>query len=571
MMPNLSLISANKTPLARPASKSRQNAAILFAPEDYAVSATDVVGRAVAGYGFLRAFANYAEVSEFVGCPVHLGAESAFIKAMQEWGRGKQCYVADARRNDVLSSVGCLYRPDPLIASHAWARSCNAASWAWSICGITHTTASTRVMEGIANWAASPVQPWDAVICTSHAVKAMVESVLASQEEYLRSRLGATRNPRPQLPVIPLGVAAESFNFSEGERKSAREALGLSPQAIAVLFVGRLSYHDKAHPLALYQALEAAAEGKEIVLIECGWHADESIVQAYSEAARAACPSVKTMFLDGREPAQLQTAWRVADIFCSLSDSIQETFGLTPVEAMAAGLPVVVADWDGYKDTVRDGIDGFRIPTLMPAAGYGADLAQRHLLAMDDYHLYCGYVGQLVAVDIAAATQAFKQLFNDPDLRRRMGADAKRRVREVFDWKLIIPRYQELWAELAAMRKSAAAFTTGSKLAAYPVRMDPFHIFASYPTSRLTPETRLMRVGDDAIARLSHLRSLSMVAFADALFPTAEECEAILRQFDGAAVITAADLVAKIQKPRQQWVHRGLAWMVKMGVLQVAR
>ena len=34
-----------------------------------------------------------------------------------------------------------------------------------------------------------------------------------------------------------------------------------------------------------------------------------------------------------------------------------------PVEAMASGLPVIVSDWDGYKETVRDGVDGFRIPT----------------------------------------------------------------------------------------------------------------------------------------------------------------------------------------------------------------
>ena len=46
-------------------------------------------------------------------------------------------------------------------------------------------------------------------------------------------------------------------------------------------------------------------------------------------------------------------------MFCSLPDSVEETFGIVPIEAMAAGLPVVVSDWDGYKDTVRDNVDGF--------------------------------------------------------------------------------------------------------------------------------------------------------------------------------------------------------------------
>ena len=29
-------------------------------------------------------------------------------------------------------------------------------------------------------------------------------------------------------------------------------------------------------------------------------------------------------------------------------------------------MPVVVSDWDGYRDSVRDDVDGFRIPTMMP-------------------------------------------------------------------------------------------------------------------------------------------------------------------------------------------------------------
>ena len=74
-------------------------------------------------------------------------------------------------------------------------------------------------------------------------------------------------------------------------------------------------------------------------------------------------------------------------MFCSLSDNIQETFGIVPIEAMAAGLPVVVSDWDGYKDTVRHGVDGFRISTCMPQAGLATDLALRHALEVDTYDM----------------------------------------------------------------------------------------------------------------------------------------------------------------------------------------
>ena len=58
-----------------------------------------------------------------------------------------------------------------------------------------------------------------------------------------------------------------------------------------------------------------------------------------------------------------------SDLFVSPVDNVQETFGLTPIEAMAAGLPSVVSDWDGYRDTVQHVEHGFRIPTLAPPAG----------------------------------------------------------------------------------------------------------------------------------------------------------------------------------------------------------
>ncbi len=132
--------------------------------------------------------------------------------------------------------------------------------------------------------------------------------------------------------------------------------------------------------------------------------------------------------LDGRSPEARETAWAAADLFCSLSDNIQETFGIVPVEAMAAGLPVVVTDWDGYKDTVRNGIDGFRIPTLTPGPGLAGDLAHRHALEIDTYDMYCGHSSSLVAVHAQKLTHAFTELFQSPHLRKRMG-DAGRFAR----------------------------------------------------------------------------------------------------------------------------------------------
>ena len=76
------------------------------------------------------------------------------------------------------------------------------------------------------------------------------------------------------------------------------------------------------------------------------------------------CPSVNVLFLDGGDQGVGDRVWFAAYIFTLLSDNIQESFDSTPIKAMAAGLPVVVSDWNGYRDTVRNGIDGILVPTF---------------------------------------------------------------------------------------------------------------------------------------------------------------------------------------------------------------
>jgi hypothetical protein len=252
-----------------------------------------------------------------------------------------------------------------------------------------------------------------------------------------------------------------------------------------------------------------------------------------------------------------------------LSDNIQEAFGITPIEAMAAGLPVVVSDWDGYKDTVRDGVDGFRIPTVMPQGGLARDLALRHALELDTYDMYIGHASSLVAVDVQAAAAAFEKLFNSPELRRQMGEAGRARAREVYDWKPIIGQYEALWAQLSEIRVAQAKGLQPLPHP-WPARMDPFHAFAGYPTQTLTPQTVLAMVdadADTALKRTLAYRQLAMVDFAKIVLPTQAEIEAVLRE--ATRPQPAQVLVAGIAKHRQAFVFRALAWLLKLGVLKV--
>lgn len=540
------------------------------------------MGRNAAGESFLRGFLTYSTSSEFWAQVQHPEHAQHFAKAVQSAGRQETVKAVDKTGLANLANVpqaGVVYYPGPGIGEHAFHRAAFGHS-AWSLCGITHTTSSAGAMDALTGLITAPVQTWDAVICTSTAVKDNVTRLLQAQVDYLQSRLGVSKIVLPQLPVIPLGIHTADFAYTPAQKAAARSELGVDSDTLVVLFMGRLSFHAKAHPLAMYQALEQAAKataksmGKQVLLVECGWHNNDFIAKAYADAARLACPSVRVLTLDGRKAQERQTAWAGADVFCSLSDNIQETFGIVPIEAMAAGLPVVVSDWDGYKDTVRDGVDGFRIPTLMPQAGLGGDLAHRHALEIDTYDMYCGHTCSLVAVDVQAAAQAFERLFNSPELRRQMGEAGRKRAVEVYDWKNIIGQYEGLWATQTELRVAARAEADKSGVQPlahpWPARMDPFHAFASYPTQALTPQTVLALVDADvqvAVQRALAYRQLAMVDFAKVILPTTAEIEVLLH--GASQPQTAQTLVVNMDQKRQAFVLRSLAWLLKLGVLKV--
>ncbi|HEV7383389.1 MAG TPA: glycosyltransferase, partial [Phenylobacterium sp.] len=194
-------------------------------------------------------------------------------------------------------------------------------------------------------------------------------------------------------------------------------------------------------------------------------------------------------------------AWAAADIFASLADSIQETFGITPLEAMAAGLPALVSDWNGYKDTVRDGVDGFRIETWAPPPGAGDAITRDFESGLVGYDEYLSRASTAVTIDMRQLLDRLRGLVTDADLRRRLGAAGRARARSTFDWDVVFRSYQLLWREQARIRRAAATDpATAGWLARAPRRgadhMGPFDTFAGYPTRHVAATTWVSAVSD---------------------------------------------------------------------------
>jgi D-inositol-3-phosphate glycosyltransferase len=530
-------------------------------------------GKDVANQGLFSALARYGN---FDGLDF-LSAENPPTQSLQKhYGSNHTgCTISRSALTDTRPAVqaGTLLRGQPYLAELAWARGHRHGHQAYSLVGVIHTLAPPKVRELIGEVLIAPVQPWDALICTSPSVQAVLNTLLNRWQEHLLRRFGGTSCVRPQLPVLPLGVDQANLleqRSDQRARQFLRKRLNLAEEDCLVLWIGRLSFFEKAYPQAMFIALQKAAQrcNRRVQFVMAGWFPNGEVDhQRYREAADRYAPSVPVHFLDGRNPEVVRCCWAAADLFLSLVDNPQETFGLAPVEAMAAGVPVVVSDWDGYQFTVSDGVEGFRIPTLAPSeARQGELLALDHDFGLLSYQDYVGAVAQHVAVDTESAAAAIARLADDAALRQRMGQAGVQAVRDRFDWRVIARLHRDLYGALAEKRQAADAVAGPATL--HPLRSDPFHDFAGFATSTLLPQTqlRLALPWPQLIEQVNQLAGLDRCY--EQIHARAPELGPLLERLQALQPCSCSTLLAAFPPERHDALRLTITWFAKLGCIQ---
>jgi len=445
-----------------------------------------VLGRKVANVRFLDALLSadpYDEYCFFLadrgqgdGLRAHLEkAAPALISA----GRVR---IHDRRELPGLlarEAYHCFHLSDCIASQPALARLRNRYSNdIFPITGVIHSLSYANYAEPFLRhlWAGATGR--DAIVCTSEAGRGAVERFFAWQREAYG--LDEAAFPCPSLASIPLAVDADAM--TPGAPRSGREPVRL-------LVFGRLSHHSKMDLLPLVRALHRlVAEGMDpaaVELVLAGWseEGDDYLPMIQGLAANVGIPLTIRVRPTEAEKVEL---FRSADVFVSIADNPQETFGITLVEAGAFGLPSVVSDYDGYRDIVVHGETGLLVPTIGPAHTPDADLLAP-LLFDNQYHLL---LAQRTAVEIPALAQALGALIESPETRRAMGEAARRRVCDHFSWTRVMKRYVALWDRLW----KAPADADAQRDTDHPQAMPYGRLFGHYTARTLAPDT-LVRTG----------------------------------------------------------------------------
>jgi glycosyltransferase involved in cell wall biosynthesis len=241
--------------------------------------------------------------------------------------------------------------------------------------------------------------------------------------------------------VIPIGVDDALYRpRAAGERRAARLANGLPPDAPLLLAVGRLNVQKGLHTLlrllaAVRRHLPQAhlcltGEADDIGLHEFGVLNTGYVPWLRAQAAALGLADAVT-FTGPRLGEALAALYGAADLAVSASVYHRENGGLAPAEAQASGVPVICTAWGGLKDVVQDGETGLLIDAVLTAHG--------------------------IRVDWAAGAAGAVALLRDPVRRAAMGARAAARARERYG---LIPFGRALaaaTAEALAPPPSAAA------------------------------------------------------------------------------------------------------------------
>jgi len=194
-----------------------------------------------------------------------------------------------------------------------------------------------------------PLQQWMMNHC---------EVIMPTSPNYMASSPWLQRHTS-RCTVVPLGIRVEEFDGTPDLTLSAKSFRNAYQRPL-VLFVGRLRYYK-----GLQYLVRAMPHIDADLLLAGTGPMQNELVQMAAQLHVAD----RVHFLGDISDEEKLIAYHAADVFCMPSHLRSEAFGLSQVEAMASGLPVVSTRIaSGVPFVNQDGVSGLTVEPENPAA-----------------------------------------------------------------------------------------------------------------------------------------------------------------------------------------------------------
>jgi D-inositol-3-phosphate glycosyltransferase len=312
----------------------------------------------------------------------------------------------------------------------------------WAVSGLTHDLSDPQIYKDLVLAHASGLRIGDSVFCCSEAARFAMRALIEQAEKLLQQQI------KVELPVIPYGIDAELHRRLP--KTSARNQLKISNEHFVFLFFGRLSSLTKANLSALIRTFAAGFAASKAFLLLCGevsGSLDREDLESLRRLIFELSIQKQVRIIENPSSTTKQSLFSAADAFVCPANSMQESFGLTLLEAMIYELPTIVTNWDGYRDIVVDGETGILVPTSYECK---FEPCWEEMFSLGEVERQRAFA-RAVVIDLEALRLGMLRIYRDPGFTRTLGIQGRDRALSVFNWRRIISLHVDHWLRLTNM------------------------------------------------------------------------------------------------------------------------
>lgn len=189
----------------------------------------------------------------------------------------------------------------------------------------------------------------------SHYIASQADIVIVPTEK-IREMLRSYQITQP-ICTVPTGLKMDTFlvPISQEKRDALRHRLGLQNGDLVLTYIGRLAQEKRLDELLFF--LSAAPQSVKLLLVGDGPCRYRLEIQAQELGI-----TDRVIFAGMVAPERVAAYYKAGDVFVSASRS--ETQGLTYIEAMACGLPLLCRRDTCLQGVLRPGETGFFYQTI---------------------------------------------------------------------------------------------------------------------------------------------------------------------------------------------------------------